>query len=255
MNNIEKLILLHGINKIGKAEYKSIENQRIASFYAKHSRPITELIISIEPTQEGTGTPTPDNVRNFVDRTSAKLFVSPSNSQSDAIVYNISWVEDGTIYGGTINLLTGEITKTHTIIRACEVASAITSISTRESDESTAFWYYYSDILSYADVYNSKCNMASLLDPTIPFANGNINQYSAYSAYPSSFAMRFSSSLVGTTKTTIMQYFENNPIYFYFKLKVEQVYSIDEYKINTLLGENKIWCDCGEIIKLTYLSN
>lgn len=254
MNTINKLILFKGINKFTKPEYKSIENNNIATFNTKHIRYLKDLSISIKPAQSGSGVATPDNVRNFLERTSARLYVSPTRDSADATIYNINWEENGSIYGGKLNILTGELKKTHKVAREVIVSSAITSISTRE-DSTTLFWYYDASILSTDDIENSFCNVATYSDKNIPLTESENNKFSAMDAYPHSWWMRFSTALIGNTKDSILAYFEENPIYFYFKLASEETYSIDPITVQTLLGANNVWCDCGDIVKITYQSN
>ena len=71
---------------------------------------ITSLSATITPTQSGSGDPSPSNVRPITGLTGLSVYVSPTQDQQDATTYAIDWTsEAGTVYGGTLDVVTGEL--------------------------------------------------------------------------------------------------------------------------------------------------
>ncbi|MBR2716200.1 MAG: hypothetical protein IKD79_00500 [Oscillospiraceae bacterium] len=70
--------------------------------------PVKDLLVNIEPVQEGSGDPAPDNVRPISGWTGANIVVSPTEDAEDGTTYNLDWTDEaGTIYGGTLDVTTG----------------------------------------------------------------------------------------------------------------------------------------------------
>ena len=69
--------------------------------------PVISMTVGIVPAQAGGGIPSPDNVRSITGWTGCNLSVNDT-------AYPISWQsEAGTVYGGTLDILTGVLTVTH----------------------------------------------------------------------------------------------------------------------------------------------
>ena len=74
--------------------------------------PFEALRVDFYPVQAGSGDPSPDNVRPISGWTG--LDVHLSHSTSGGTVTPVSWQSDaGAVYGGYVDLLTGEITDTY----------------------------------------------------------------------------------------------------------------------------------------------
>ena len=73
------------------------------------------LKVGIEPVQEGSGDPSPDNIRPISGWSEANVYVSPTTSAEDGTTYNIQF-RDGdnplTVYGGTLDVVNGVLTLT-----------------------------------------------------------------------------------------------------------------------------------------------
>ena len=96
---------------IQKAKRKIIMNQPhvetltgdAVSFTTDMKAPLKECKVSFMPIQEGTGGPSPTNVRNITGWTG----VSIKNGEN---TYSVDWTDDaGTVYGGYIDLVSGEL--------------------------------------------------------------------------------------------------------------------------------------------------
>ena len=70
--------------------------------------PLLKCIANIEPVQSGSGTPSPDNVRTISGSTSVTVTVSDGETSTTKTT-----PLGQTVYGGQLNVLTGELTVTH----------------------------------------------------------------------------------------------------------------------------------------------
>jgi phi13 family phage major tail protein len=83
---------------------------------------VVAISASILPAQSGSGEPSPDNVRTISARSACTLTVR-GDSEGEGADYTVDWEsEAGPIYGGTLNLTTGELT----VDRAMLVLSDLT---------------------------------------------------------------------------------------------------------------------------------
>lgn len=83
----------------------------IVTFFTSVAKPLKNLIIDLKPIQTGSGDPSPDNVRPISGRTGAEAYVSPTQDVADATTYPVTWqTEAGTVYGGTVDVVTGKLT-------------------------------------------------------------------------------------------------------------------------------------------------
>jgi len=75
--------------------------------------PMLSLKVGIEPIQEGSGDPSPTNVRPISGHTKANVVVSPTTDAEDGTTYTIQF-KDGsnplTVYGGSLDVVSGELT-------------------------------------------------------------------------------------------------------------------------------------------------
>lgn len=96
--------------------YTTITDVDVATFADdEYDMPLKSLIVDIIPVQSGSGDPTPDNIRSISGRT-------------------------GTVYGGTLDVTTGLLTVTHKVVTWPKSSSSVNTVTTRDSDNSTAFW-------------------------------------------------------------------------------------------------------------------
>ena len=78
---------------------------------------IYDLSADIEPIQQGTGDPSPSNIRPISGLTGLSVYVSPTQDPDDATVYNVDWsTQAGTVYGGTLDVVTGVLTVDKAIV-------------------------------------------------------------------------------------------------------------------------------------------
>lgn len=101
---------------IQKAKRKIIMNQphvesasnspsspQVIKFKTDMKAPLKQCIVNFAPIQEGSGDPSPTNVRNITGWTE----ISVKNGEN---TYTVDWTDDvGTVYGGYVDLVSGEL--------------------------------------------------------------------------------------------------------------------------------------------------
>lgn len=92
---------------------RTIGPDAIAHFTESVRNKLLSLLVSMEPIQTGAGDPSPDNVRPISGRTGLNVYVSPTSNIADATTYAVDWTsEAGTVYSGTLDVVTGVLTVT-----------------------------------------------------------------------------------------------------------------------------------------------
>lgn len=91
---------------LNQPHIESVKDNSI-SFNTDLRAPLKECKVYFEPVQEGSGDPSPDNVRNITGWNKVEV----KNGDN---VYSIDWTNDvGTVYGGYVDLVKGELVATH----------------------------------------------------------------------------------------------------------------------------------------------
>ena len=197
---------------------------------------VTSLVMNFSYTQSGSGTVSPSNVRPINGWSQAALSFSPTQNAGDATTFNITFGSEGTVYGGSLDVVTGVLTLTH---KAVKVGSLT--------------WSYTSDYF-YAW-------------PTGKAA-GNFNIIS------DTFATTSSTTIGGMTNAQVKGNASNNAIYvkdnaytsaaafksgrsnamFVYELDTPQTIKIPTPELRLMIGSNYFWSDTGNIT-LTYATN
>lgn len=81
----------------------------IASFQTDMRAGLEEIKIHFNPLQSGSGTPSPTNVRPLSGWTGCNLYISPTQDASQGNQIPVSWSSLGTVYGGWVNPVSGEV--------------------------------------------------------------------------------------------------------------------------------------------------
>lgn len=72
-----------------QSEEKSISGN-IVSFTSKSAKPLKACTVDIRPAQEGSGKPSPENVRPITGWTDMKINVSPTYEARDGTIYSVT---------------------------------------------------------------------------------------------------------------------------------------------------------------------
>jgi hypothetical protein len=195
--------------------------------------PVKSLTVNIEPVQSGSGDPSPDNIRPITGWTGVNVTVSPTTDAEDGRTHSIAFPsEAGTVYGGTLDAVSGELVLTHKYL----------------SDNGSLGWIRNADGSFYVrnpsdqavqDSDGCLCNYApfniSFSGMNVFFrTNGLISLGTGWGAvYPSADELKNA--------------FASVPIQFVYKLATPITYTLTPTEIRTLLGQNNIWADTGDV--------
>ena len=155
--------------------------------------------------------------------------------------YNISFGNAGTVYGGTLDVMTGALTVTHTIVDLGTV-----SFTTGTGDGFTVFMHQFSN---KALNYNYVCsNYATVPTGRYEITNNGIGTYNATNARnyicirddskASMTAAEFQSAMSG--------------VQFCYEVTQPVSVQLDPVSVASLLGQNNIWSDTGSVASCEY---
>ena len=215
----------------------TIENAAVASFPdGADGVPIKELKIAITPVQAA-GTPTPENPLPISGWTGANITVESVEGAGDGAVYAVSWQSvAGTVYGGTLtDNGDGTWTLTVTQILASVTWGDGTNPQVGESYERRTFDNAFSSVVQ---------TNATNCPNNIGIAYATSGDYARY--YIATTNMKRVQLYLpnGTSNDLVVQIVGN--------LATPVSYPITADSVKTLLGDNNIFADCGNILKLVY---
>lgn len=184
---------------------------------------IPKIKLLIVPKQEGSGTPSPTNVRPITGWTGVNLSV---NGES----VPISFGEAGTVYGGTVDVTTGLLTVTHTCIN-CGGA-----VQYNQNNGYKAYQIYNLP-KSKSQSQGGISNMLSLFGS---FSSASMNRNIAQ--LPTTGAMFFAlDETADASKLNIC-----------YELAESATYQLTPTEVNLIVGENVISTDSPNTLEVTY---
>lgn len=191
--------------------------------------PVTSLTVSIEPVQSGSGDPSPDNVRPIGGFDTVKVYHSGADTE-DATEYEISLASAGTVYGATLDVVSGKLTVD------------------REYVPMTAnLWKVWNNSYKavYTDgVYNNREIVACDSLKAGELTTNGINVRAADGRIGALPQWAESCTTLAEFKTALA----NNPaINIVITLANPQTYQLTPQQVNSLLGVNNVWSDAGSI--------
>ena len=198
--------------------------------------PLKKCLVNIPVTQEGTGDPSPDNVRNFVG-------ISSLDFTANSVVKTFTFGQ--TIYAGELDILTGIFTAEYNIITVNNFASNAWralglgfGISFRNLG---VFEDYVSD-------YNSNTNaICNYLDKrnnyTWNLSDGEFNIADGWVAFRSDANFNDVSSAISYFQTL---YNDGTPVQFIGKLATPEVINLGGTSLLTAKGENNFFSSVGQ---------
>lgn len=227
---------------------RTIGPEALAHFTESVRNKLLSLLVSMEPIQSGAGDPSPDNVRPISGRTGLTIYVSPTPTAADATTYAVDWTsEAGTVYGGTLDVVTGVLTVDKRYITFSSgailygnfgddnaplyyidfpTAPAI-KIAADSTDDSKLQCNYFTYISTPSDVSMKDCEIRTRVRPT-----------------PDRFYFRWDSA---TDASSINAALANNPLQVVADLQSPLTYQLTGTDIVTLVGDNYIWSDSGDV--------
>lgn len=195
--------------------------------------PLQSLLVQVNPLQEGTGTPSPDNERPIVTRDSVELFITGGNNLTEERTASAKLPED--FYGGTVDIVRGIATKKYAKIDMGSLewtGTGETRFFGQISNIVKNSVCYCSQLVTatYSDVYNHVVTDSIAVHP-------NAQQVEVYMPEYSS-PIDFAEAMVGVE----LCYEVTDPVEI----------TIDPVTILTLHGVNNFSADTGNVLAIEY---
>ena len=197
-----------------EAETKTASGE-IASFDSVAVVPLTSAEVSLSPIQSGSGDPSPTNIRPISGHTGAELKIGETYPTA-VNTYSVTFTDQGTVYGGTYDFVTGE-----------------GKITWGYYDLSRSSWSYISGRWVGTPPSGIKPSAAIIAE-----------KYPEWTGIDS-IGIRMNQSFnlwVVTGSTT-----ETPSGNIAFELATPIEIDLTPTEVETLLGENNVWSDAGEI--------
>lgn len=175
------------------------------------------------------------NICPITGFSSANIYVSPTTSVGDATTYNVSFGSAGTVYGGTLDVVSGQLT----VDRQSVTLDGTESWSKSSLTACDIFLHSNSSYIVDSDTMLS----------SFRFVNASTIQGIGDAWIGSSASqLRIGFSAYGTTDlATFKTWLSNNPVQLVRKLATPLTYQLTTTQVAFLLGTNNIWSNTGDI--------
>lgn len=214
------------------------ESGPIVTFESAFEKPFSSLLVNITPAQSGSGDPSPTNIRPISGWSGANIYVSPTTDVADATTYSISWSDSaGTVYGGTLDVLSGKLTVDRASINLANVTWSLRSARYFRGTVPNILNGYgaggFDDPCScYPTFYPASGLIANIPDKVYISGWNNTGKYIIIKDTSYATVNDFVSSLTGQTAIYHIEPVEH---------------TLTPTEITTLLGINNVWADCGDV--------
>lgn len=243
----EELLFLAGASGGGGVEHTIINNP--ATFTTDMAKPLRKLLIPFTPVQSGSGDPSPTNIRPITGWTGLNIYQSGENT-SNPETTAVSWsTEAGTVYGGTLDALTGVLTVTH-IQKAFKKSdygpeTAGTAIPYRQTGGNTK------DIAPISGINWTQAKKTQIMNCARianPYSETQYGNYVGVVFWQTSTGtvFRISAPLYDALS-------ESDEIIYCYELATPQTVQLDPVTLSTLVGDNVIWTDTNGDNTIVYL--
>ena len=219
------------------------ESGSIVTFNSAYNKiPIKSVICNIDPIQEGSGDPSPDNVRPISGRTGLRLELGSTATDYEPYkgnTYSVNWeTEAGTVYGGCVDVVSGKLV----------VGRAVVTMNGSQPIGESQNKRFYAFIASAFEVNASNQNTYKgvICDKFPSYSWGGLAGAPIGCAPVWGQGIGFKHP--GMTATDDWKtYFTNNPTVFSYELATPTEIQLTPQEVRTLLGTNNIWCDSGNV--------
>lgn len=198
------------------------------SFDTDKAEPITKLVFNVKASETGTGPKTPSNPYTV---SGISTFTYSVNTYTDSML--ISLMIGGSLYSGTIDLITGELKVTGKIFTFTGSESWITS---------TNFFFLPAGTISDTPIQQPIITNNGI--NVVPMTNGQIRLYPAYGNNSQYISM-------SSTVAELNSYLASG-ISFIYPLASPITYSLTPEIFNSIIGINYITSNGNGNIDITY---
>lgn len=207
------------------------------------SIPMKDVLVHIEPVQEGSGDPSPENVRPITGWTECTISHSGAD-MTNPTTYSITFPSSaGTVYGGTLDVTTGQLVVDRKMVTFDGTENwAISNGGMRVFIDSK-----FNDAKSNTGK-NSLVGMISNQFVEKPPNNtwiGGVQNIGISLDENNQFCVCKTGKkdmVVADWKT----YLANNPLHVCYKLSSPITYTLTPQEITSLFGTNNLWADTGD---------
>lgn len=218
----------------------------VVSILSPQAWPLRGCTVGITPMQEGSGDPSLENVRPISGWTGASLRIAPTHGGTEGKTVSLDWSDEaGTVYGGTLDVLTGTLT----VDRKGHVFDGTENWSQMWSAPNRCFRL----VVSGTQV-RSQANRASshFANATVASSTTGIG-YHAYNGTASAVYIQFRPNLtdipdLASWKAWLAaQHQAGTPVTCWHTVKTPEIYQLTPQEVTALAGQNDIWADCGDV--------
>jgi len=219
----------------------------IAEFDDGSNKPMSKCIAEIKAVQSGSGDPSPTNVRPISGFTEANIAVSPTTDAQDGTTYSVSWESQaGTVYGGTLDVVSGELV----VDRAMYAADGSESVQSVRYHASGLYFTIVKGDLGAKTTNPLLISSRFKAQSNVDVAVGN-----CYITSAGQLLVAVLPDQTATTKEAATQWFADNPTQFVYELATPLTYQLTPIQVNSLLGINKVWNDTNGETEVKYIRN
>lgn len=149
--------------------------------------------------------------------------------------YPVSFGSAGTVYGGTLDVVTGVLTVTHKFLHLTSVVQVSTPSGAH------VYWRFVINEkgINGATAETIICNMAKS-------AYGEADN-TCYVTSAGSLLLLFPEDQTLNTKALVDAWLANHELQICYKLATPQTYNLTAQQVELLTGQNNVWADTGDI--------
>ena len=197
---------------------------------------VADLTAAIVPVQSGSGDPSPTNIRPISGWTECKVYRSGADT-SDPTIYIVTFGSAGTVYGWTLDVTTGTLTVDRAI-----------AIFDGSNDEA---WTAYPSFNGFSIEYRNM-NKGMRQDGISNWLKKDTGTHGSFGMWLGVnnnliYAIEVAGALETYDLASWKSYLSANPLQVVYPLATPIVYNLTPVEIRTLVGQNTIWADTGEV--------
>lgn len=219
------------------------ESGEIVTFETVAESPITSAEVSLSPIQSGSGDPSPTNIRPISGHTGTELNIAAEYDAEDKTTYSVTFTDQGTVYGGTYDFVTGNLNVTHrgidlsTLSGWSKYANINGTVQVNISGLGMTVPGYdgvpSSDSLICSHLKNASRRVVGTKTDT-GIGIGNASIICIYAGEHSATVSDWTTYLAAQTAA-------GTPVMIVAKLATPIEYTLTPQQLTTLLGQNVVW--------------
>ena len=210
---------------------------------------LRQCLVNIEPVQSGSGDPSPSNVRPISGWSEVNVYVSPTQSEQDATVYPVTLGQ--TVYGGTLDVVTGVLTISMGSVDLGSLTWASFSANGRTAFRAVG----QIDGVPAGGATgkaNALCTQYNVVQNSY-IGNTSYDNVIAVGAYWSNGCNVYIYDSAKTSMTGAQFKTAMNGVKLVYELATPTTVQLTPTEVKTILGSNSVWADSGDIT-VTYVS-